>query len=267
MARGRDALARLSAANPVPELRVHTMVDRASRDALLARILREPVREAESRPEARSRTRLALLAAAIVALVAGPAYALEGRIAGWLGGEPAPPSVVENFNSYARQLRFDPEPGKAVLVAEESDVRLYATTNEQATYCIALSTRFDGGMCVSPAIAAAPTVAGVLGDAPPRGHEQRLVLVGRIQDSRVRTVRFAAPGGGAITRSVGVGGFFVATVPADGVIAACAADGWTPTFSFAGADGRVVNEAAITVAVGSGPGGGRVCSYGVLSAP
>ena len=54
---------------------------------------------------------------ALGAVIVGTAIAATG----WLVGSPAPPSVKSDFGSYAPQLGFNPQPGKAVLVASSGD--------------------------------------------------------------------------------------------------------------------------------------------------
>ena len=68
-----------------------------------------------------------------------PTTAVAATATGWLTGSPAPQSVVSDFGTYAPQLGFDPEPGRAVLVAQDGDVILYATTNKQGSYCLVTS--------------------------------------------------------------------------------------------------------------------------------
>lgn len=74
-----------------------------------------------------------------------PAYAIGRSVSDWLGAEPAFPDIVSEFGRYTPQLGFNPERGKAVRVAEDDSVRLFATTNKQGTYCFVVSTRADGG--------------------------------------------------------------------------------------------------------------------------
>jgi hypothetical protein len=104
---------------------------------------------ARPRPRLSPRRRVAL--AVFVALVAiGTAAAATTT---WLGGSPAPPAVVDDFGSYTPQLGFHPDPGRAVLVAEDGDVALYATTNAEGTYCMLSRAtvevaRASSGACV-----------------------------------------------------------------------------------------------------------------------
>src|SRR5581483_1960503 len=82
------------------------------------------------------RRRVAALALALGLLVIGTAVAAT---TGWLTGTPAPTSVVSDFGSYAPQLGFNPEPGRAVQVARDGDTVLYATANKQGSYCLVAS--------------------------------------------------------------------------------------------------------------------------------
>jgi hypothetical protein len=212
-----------------------------------------------------SRARLALAAAVVIALAAAPAYAIGRTVVDWLAAEPAPPEIVSDFGKYTPQLGFNPEPGKAVLVAEDDYVRLFATTNKQGTYCFIVSTRADGGTCVRPTVAAASVVAGYVSDVAAGKGDMRLrVVVGRIKNPEARGVSFAAPDGKTITRRIGAGGFFVAGLRT-ATVSACEDGGWAPPFTFYNADGHVVAERTITLAFRSGTGTSRGCVAGFLS--
>lgn len=93
------------------------------------------------------------------------------------------------------------------------------------------------------------------------------MVVGRVQGTQARVVRFADPVGQHVTRAIGAGGFFVAGVPVDGAMAACASGDWKSTFSFFNDRGAKVAEATILLAVASGDGEARVCSFGALRLP
>src|SRR5215217_1942136 len=196
----RGLLRRLASANPVPEHRVETLVDQRWRDELPSLIRTRGVPPATEIRAQRKRGRVALAAALAVVLLAAPAYAVGRTVVGWLAAEPAPPEVVAEFGTYARQLGFNPEPGKAVLVAEDEQVRLFATTNTQGGYCFIVSTRADGGTCVPRRIAAAPAVAAYVSNvAAPAGDGRLLVVVGRIRNHQARAVSFADPDGETVT--------------------------------------------------------------------
>jgi hypothetical protein len=101
-----------------------------------------------------TRRRIAVLAIVTLLIVIGTAVA---STTSWLTGSPAPQSVVSDFGTYTPQLGFNPEPGRAVLVAEDGDISLYATTNKQGTYCLVASAPWkrpeklaDGGTCIPP---------------------------------------------------------------------------------------------------------------------
>lgn len=214
--------------------------------------------------EATPRRRVTALAILVGLLVIGTAVASRTS---WLSGSPAPDSVVADFGSYAPQLGFDPEPDRAVLVAEDGDVSLYATTNRQGSYCLVASapwkrpeTLRDGGTCIAASQAAAPLVAGLVGASSSRdGDLQTYVIAGRTADPQARTIRFNGPNGTWITRRVGSSGFFVATVHTTG--AACAAGDWDATFSIHGADGE--ERARSTIRLASAPSGlPGVCVFG-----
>ena len=257
MSEARQAFARLTQANPLPVALVQELVEPSWREALLVRLLREPL--PVSRRFIRPRTRVLLAGAAVLALAAVPSYAIGRSIVDWLAGEPAPPEIVKDFGQYAPQLGFNPKPGEAVLVARDQDLRLYVTTNSQGTYCYSLSTRRDGGTCVPRAVALTPIVAATVGTHPAGG----FIVVGRIQNPLARSVRFAAPNGDAISREVGAGGFFVAGVLMDNETSACSAGDWAPSFSFFDHDGALVGRATIALAVGSR----AACSFGSLHGP
>ncbi len=197
-----------------------------------------------------SRRRVAALAIVVGLLVIGTAVAAT---ANWLTGSPAPKSVVSDFGSYTPQLGFNPDPGSAVLVAEDSDVSLYATTNKQGSYCLVASAPWkrpsrlpDGGTCIPPAQAAAPLIAGLVGAASSQSADEEMYLIaGRTADPEARTIRFTDPNGDPITRAIGSSGFFIATVRTAG--SACQNGDWNATFSVLGADGKERTHATITL--------------------
>lgn len=265
MSRRQRAFVRLAAANPVPDRRLHEVGDQLSSEAVLRRILGEPVGSTSPRPFLTPRRRLIAIALAIAVLVALPSYAIGRSVVGWVLGDAAPPQVVADFGKYTPQLGFNPDPGEATLVARDGDLRLYVTTNRQGTYCFIVSSRLDGGSCVSAAVAATPIVAGFAGTAPPRpGEESRFAVVGRIQRGRPDRVSFTTPRGDLVTKSIGLGGFFIAGIPVAGLMEACAQGDWTPTFEFLDANGELISAEAITIADSPGRG---VCSFGSVHGP
>jgi hypothetical protein len=200
------------------------------------------------------RRRAAALALALGLLVIGTAVA--ATTTDWLTDSPALKSVVSDFGSYAPQLGFNPEPGRAVLVARDGDIILYATTNKQGSYCLITSAPWkrpsklpDGGTCIPPAQAAAPLVAGLVGASSSPGGQQTYLIAGRTTDPEAHTIRFSDPTGAPITRTIGSSGFFVAAVRTDA--SACANGDWKPLFSVLGANGE--ERASSTITLGSAP--------------
>jgi hypothetical protein len=209
-----------------------------------------------TRPRPRLSPRRKVALAVLVAVVAiGTATAATTS---WLSGSPAPRAVVEDFGSYTPQLGFHPDPGRAVLVAEDGDVALYATTNAEGTYCLVASAPWkrpdklpDGGTCISRAQATAPFVAGLVGSSP-----DSMVIAGRTTSRGARTVRFADSRGETITRPIGSSGFFVAHIHFSGI--PCANRDWSPTFTVLGANGRELTHTKIALARAAQPG---VCVF------
>jgi hypothetical protein len=230
-------------------------------DPILA--FRAELRQAASRRiSSRRRRRLVALAVLAIAVIA---TGLSIAANGWLSGEPAPAPVVQDFQAYTPQLGFHPEPGKAVLVAEDGVVKLYATTNREGTYCIVVDEPWrpagpktgDGGVCVSKAKATEPISAGWLGSSPtaPNGMTT-YVIAGRVEDPKAKTLRFSDRSGATVERPIGVGGFYVAAVPGKpiefveihrpgGVY--CPGKDWEPTFVALGDDGTELVESRILI--------------------
>jgi hypothetical protein len=220
---------------------------------LRAELRRVASREAASR---RRRRRLAGTAALFVAAV-GTSLSIAGT--GWLTGEAAPPAVVTDFKAYAPQLGFHPEPGKAVLVAQDDPVKLYATTNREGTYCLVVDEPWkhanagDGGSCIDRKAAASPITAWVLGiSAMTREGEATMVVAGRIGLDGARSVRFDDPAGIHIERPLGPSGFYVsafrakvpiAVVRPEGVI--CPEKQWLPSFAAVGGGGETLARVTI----------------------
>ncbi len=192
-----------------------------------------------------SRPRLLVFAVLVLALLAGPAYAIGRAVEGWVGGEPAPPSIVHNFGSYTPQLGFNPEPGKAVRVASDGSAALYATPNAQGSYCVATDTP-DGGICIQPKVAAEPLIAGIMPN-------KTLLVAGRVRDPSAVAIAFTDPDGATVTRRIGAGGFFLAALAATepkegGLPYPCKNGAWTTTFRAFGANGGELASARITLA-------------------
>jgi hypothetical protein len=161
-------------------------------------------------------------------------------VSGWLGGEPAPKSIVDNFGSYAPQLGFRPDAGQAVLVASDGAFVLYATPNDRGSYCVATSTP-DGGICVAPRVASAPLVAGIM---PAAG---ATLVAGRVKDPHAVAVTFSDFRGDSNRRQLGVGGFFLAALDAPAQ-QLCENGDWTTLFRALDAHGNVAATAEITLA-------------------
>jgi hypothetical protein len=237
---------RLVVANPVPADRVAALVSPAWSEATLAATLSAAsAGRTAPAPRLRLGRRWLVVGLAALALLALPAYAVARElIDGWLAGEPAPPSVATNFESYTPQLGFRPEPGRAVRVAVDRGVSLYATTNDRGTYCVATSTP-DGGICVQPETAAAPLVAGLMPGDPARAHLGLVAVAGRAADPAARTIRFTDRAGDAVERPLGSSGFFIAVLPLRG--SPCSHGDWRPAFEAVSEAGDVVATATITL--------------------
>lgn len=207
---------------------------------------------------ARRRHRIALLtsALAVAGIIVGTAIAATG----WLVGSPAPRSVKSDFGSYAPQLGFNPEPGKAVLVASEGPYKLYATTDKQGGYCTLTSAPWkrpgphgEGGDCISRTQASVPFLVGMGGVDGARNGGTRLVLIGRIRERNAAHIHFTAPDGKTIIASVGRSGFFIvgftiprpthSTVISGFVPGICR---WSSTFVALDANGRELAQRRLT---------------------
>jgi hypothetical protein len=236
-------------------------------EALLERVLAESRTEPRHPISARRRRRkqFGFVAAALALGAVFGGLAVAGT--GWLTGEPAPSTVVANFEAYTPELGFHPNPGGAVLVAQDGDISLYATSNQERTYCLILDepwkprTTLDGGTCVPAAIASGHLVAGILGGGPnrPDGHTT-LVVGGRVDDPAASTVRFTSPTGEAVERPVGSSGFFLAGI--DLQLPPCPSAGWTSTFTAVGDNGREI--ARTTVPLVQSHANGSVCVFSGL---
>ncbi len=207
----------------------------------------------------RRRAALALVGALVVMGTAAAATT------SWLTGRPAPTAVVSDFESYTPQLGFHPAPGRAVLVAEDSDISLYATTNDEGGYCLVVSAPWkrpetlpDGGTCIPPAQSAAPLIAGLVGlsSPPSEGGRWTFLIAGRTDNAQAHTISFTDPNGETIARTIGSSGFFVASMHT--AESACASGDWKPTFVALGAGGEELTRATITLARA---GLGSVCTF------
>jgi hypothetical protein len=258
----------LALANPVLDREVRLLVPQEWSDETLSGILGEAPPELALRSPFARRARLLVLVVLALAALALPTYAIGRAVKSWLSGEPAPPSIVHNFGSYAPQLGFHPEPGNAVRVAADGGFILYATQNDRGSYCVATSTP-DGGICILPRIAEAPLIAGIMPDDPRRADARRTILVaGRVNDPSAVAIAFTDPDGATVTRQIGSGGFFLVALPTaeralGGSPYPCKNGDWIPTFRAIGQTGVDLVAAQITLA--SRPPGappGVVCGWG-----
>lgn len=220
------------------------------------RVLRDAdARRGRRRLRVGGRRRRWVVVVALAALItlAGPTYAIGRAVKSWLDAEPAPQSVVDNFGSYTPQLGFKPEPGKAVLVASDRGIDLYATPNDRGSYCVATSTP-DGGICIQPSVVVAPLIAGIMPGDPGRADARSTTLVaGRVTYPGAVAIGFADPEGAEVTRPLGAGGFFLAALTGPGAKPGaspypCKHGDWAPTFLALNANGEVVGAATITLA-------------------
>jgi hypothetical protein len=205
--------------------------------------LRTELRSAAFRRITANRRRRRLIVFAVI-VVTGAATGLSIAANGWLTGEPAPAPVVSDFKAYTPQLGFHPDPGKAVFVAQDGAIKLYATTNREGTYCLVVDEPWkppsanDGGTCVPKTFVGPPLTAGVIGGAP-----GTWVVAGRVVDRDARTILFSGPDGTPIERTIGSSGFYVAAVKSGDPF--CPARDWSPTFVAYSADGRRLLESKI----------------------
>lgn len=214
--------------------------------ALLQRVLSSPRTEQKRGPAQGWQVRFAVGAAVLALSGVIAALAIAGT--GWLTGAPASPAVVTDFQNYTPQLGFHPDPGKAVLVAEDGQVKLYATTDREGTYCLDVvapwkpATVLDGGTCVPKPIAAGPFIAGPVGAGPVTEQGMTVVVAGRIDDPRARSVEFRGPDGKPVTRPVESSGFFLAALTTS---APCANGDWSSTFTALDSDGSAVAQTPV----------------------
>jgi hypothetical protein len=193
---------------------------------------------------ARRRRRIVFVAvAAAMMLVATTTLAATGMLAAWLGGEPAPSEVKEDFAGIRPELGATPNAGAASEVARDEQIAVYATPTREGGYCIVAEVpwlRFDGdgrGYCVKPAAARRPLVAGIIGAASDESGSETYVVAGRARVRGAATVAFADPDGDYVERRVGSGGFFVAVISAR--IETCfTGQAWSPALAVADGEGR-----------------------------
>lgn len=210
---------------------------------------------------ARRRRRLVFLTSALAAagIIVGTAIAATG----WLVGAPAPPNVKSDFGSYAPQLGFNPQPGKAVLVAGKGPYKLYATPNEQDGFCTLLSDPWyhpgphgEGGDCISRKQASVAFWAGPYGIGHAAQGGTRVVIVGRARKGAAARVHFNYPGGKSASARIGRSGFFIVPITINHPIFTGLQPGaicrWSSTFVVLDAKGRAIVRKTLTF-------GPRIC--------
>ena len=196
----------------------------------------------------RRRFLLATSAVALGAVIVGTAIAATG----WLVGSPAPPSVKSDFGSYAPQLGFNPQPGKAVLVASNGEYQLYATTNKQRGYCILVSAPWkrpgphgEGGDCSSEQQASVAFWAGIGGVAGARQNGMRLVIDGRTREVNAASLRFDTPDHQTVNAPVGTSGFFIVGIRTRA--SWCQIAKWNPQVAVLDGTGHQLTTAKATI--------------------
>lgn len=216
----------------------------AAREALMAASAAEQHKSARRSgsswpPRPRWQVWVAAAAAGLAAI--GTAAAANG----WLIGSPAPPSVQSDFGTFAPQLGFHPDPGSAVLVAQAGDDQLYATTNNEGSYCVIASTPWkrpdtnpDGGTCISKATAHNPIVAGLVA-----GTANVEVLAGRVSVDHAASISLPLPDGSTRTAPLGTSGFFLTTIEGT----PCQSGNWSPQIEALSSDGTRVAASTITL--------------------
>jgi hypothetical protein len=170
----------------------------------------------KARARRRHRIALATSALAVAGIIVGTAIAATG----WLVGSPAPKNVKSDFGSYAPQLGFNPEPGKAVLVARHGPYKMYVTPDKQGGYCTLIATPHyhpgphgSGGDCGTRQQAAVSFSAGPVGPGVPmRNGGVRVVVAGRTRNKAATHVRFTTPDGKTATAPIGTSGFFITDI-------------------------------------------------------
>ena len=234
---------------------------------LLEHVLAEP-RAKSKPPRLRNwQARVALVAVGFGVTAGIASLAIAGT--GWLTGAPAPPNVKSDLGSYSTQLGFNPQPGRAVLVASNGEYQLYATGNKQGGFCTLVSTPWlrpgpggEGGDCVASTPDADAFWAGMGGMSAETNNASKLVVIGHTTEKAAATVQFDAPNGEAETAPVGSSGFFiVGTNPIPGSM--CDWGTWAPRFTVLDSNGDQLNSTSVTIFPGTRkyrvPGRGEVC--------
>lgn len=203
---------------------------------------------------ARRRHRIALVtsALAVAGIIVGTAIAATG----WLVGSPAPKSVKSDFGSYAPQLGFNPQPGKAVLVASNGAYQLYATTNKQGGICILVSAPWkrpgpngEGGDCSPKSQNSLPFWAGLGGAANHPNGTTTLVVDGRTTDAHAASLQFDDPTGNTLNVPVGSGGFFIVGMTTHA--SWCQIARWTPLVTILDSSGKQLGSTTARTVAGA----------------
>lgn len=214
----------------------------------------------KARARRRQRIALATSALAVAGIIVGTAIAATG----WLVGSPAPKNVKSDFGSYAPQLGFNPEPGKAVLVAHHGVYKMYVTPDKQGGFCTLIATpqyhpgpHGSGGDCGTRQQAALPFFAGPYGPGVPmHGGGVRLVVAGRTRNKAATQVRFTTPGHKTTTAPTGTSGFFITDITSQHQLFTGLQPGsichWTTTFVLLDNTGRPLANKTLTF-------GPRIC--------
>jgi hypothetical protein len=229
---------------------------------------RAALRSAASRRVAARRRRLLIVIAIGLVGVVTASLSLAATRAGWLTGEPAPPSVVSGFGQYTPQLGFHPAAGKAQFVAQDGPIKLYATSNREGGICFLVDEPWkpanagDGGTCSSKEKADAPITAGILGmSAVSNDGIATIVIAGRVRNPAARVIRFEDPRGSRVERPLGADGFYVAAVRANpldfsAVVTPtgvhCPRGTWEPTFVALSSEVQSLLESKIVIAKSEG---------------
>jgi hypothetical protein len=188
-----------------------------------------------------------------VIVLAGALIASGVALAATQLGSPAPPQVTADFGSYATGLGFHPVPGKAVLVAQDGAISLYATTNAEGTACVTITAPWktgpdhdDGGTCIRQADESKPILAGFVGGNTPPSGPAVFVIAGRVLVAGAVSVSFPTADGTPISAPLGPGGYFVTTVGSMGCDSPTGV--WKPVFNALDAAGSTRASTAIELA-------------------
>jgi hypothetical protein len=219
--------------------------------------------ERKARTTKRHRRLIVISAVVITSIAAGTALASNA----WLTGEPAPPSVVADFGTHTPQLGSQPDANGAVLVAQDGNSSLYATTSSDGGYCIAASPPWrkldanpDGGTCVDKTVASEPVAVGIVDSVATRGSDGTVLVGGRVNVRDAAHIGFSTPSGREITRPLRSSGFFLAEISAS-----VCEDNWAPLFTVYSASGKLLTQDSFTLIHQiKGTSGGIACEVGTI---